>query len=102
DTIVKKRVFKLWLNHVEGEKSQRDYSYIVIPNISSESQAISYNDKSHVEILANTKSIQAVQHKGLDLIQIIFYEKMEFMYNSTIINVSEPCLVMINNITKEI
>lgn len=102
DTIIQKRVFKLWLNHVEGEINQNNYSYIVIPNILSEDKVNSYNERFPIEILANTKSVQAVQHKLLNLAQIIFYEKTEFIYNSTIINVSEPCLVMINNTTEEI
>lgn len=68
-------IFKLWVDH-GSRPSGESYAYIVLPAVSRE-QAASYDHASRLEICANTKEVQAVKHKGLDLYQLVFYQSAE-------------------------
>lgn len=66
------QVFTLWLDHGPNPE-ESGYAYIVVPNLSA-GEAAGYWDHTPVHILANNPSMQAVQHAGLNITQIMFYE----------------------------
>ncbi|MFC4871081.1 polysaccharide lyase family 8 super-sandwich domain-containing protein [Negadavirga shengliensis] len=68
-------IFKLWVDH-GSRPSEGSYAYIVLPGVNRE-QAASYDHASRLQILANTKDVQAVKHKGLGIYQLVFYQSAE-------------------------
>lgn len=64
-------VFKLWINHGNNTNDGK-YQYIVMP--ASTIEEVDDAQKSpKVIILKNTSSIQAVNHKVLNIVQAVFY-----------------------------
>lgn len=94
DETVQKDVFSLWIDH--GTKPQNaSYEYIVVPGIKA-SSINSYNKKSDIIILVNTPEIQAVQHKGLNLSQVVFYQAGTIKLTDKITLIAKsPCMVLI-------
>lgn len=101
EELVQKDVFSLWLNH--GAKPQNAvYAYIVVPGIDS-SAIDNYNKKSDIAILANKPDIQAVQHKGLNRTEIVFYKAGTIKISDDITLTTEsPCLIMLKTNGKAI
>lgn len=68
-------VFKLWLSH-GNRPSEAGYAYIVAPATTIEQleQGVS---RQNISILSNTPEVQAVQHKGLNMVQVVFYKAGE-------------------------
>ena len=98
---VQKDVFSLWIDH--GTKPQNaSYQYIVVPAI--EASAIeNYHKKSEIIILANTPELQAVQHKGLNRTEIVFYKAGSVKLPiGLIVTAQSPCMVMIKTAGKNI
>ena len=88
-------VFKLWLNH--GAKPQNaDYAYIVLPGVKSEREMKKFK-ANELEIMANNSAMQAVYHKPLDMLQVVFYEPGSIKVGSTEIKVDKPSILMIKN-----
>ncbi|MGQ7944361.1 chondroitinase-AC [Flavobacterium sp. WC2509] len=88
-------VFKLWLDH--GVKPQNaEYAYIVLPGVKSEKEMNKFK-ANELEIIANNSAIQAVYHKPLDILQLVFYEPGSIKVASTEIKVDKPCILMIKN-----
>jgi chondroitin AC lyase len=86
-----------------GVKPQNaSYVYIVVPGI--EKAAIdNYSQQPGISILANTPKIQAVQHKGLNLTQIVFYQAGSIKISKDLtITANSPCLLMIKTDGKNI
>jgi chondroitin AC lyase len=82
---------------IEHGKSPRDesYAYVVYSNC-SEVDLNWYRENNPIQILSNTKSIQAVYHKQLNITQIHFYEAGTLqLADSTTLTVDNPCAVMI-------
>ncbi|MEO9004432.1 MAG: polysaccharide lyase family 8 super-sandwich domain-containing protein [Ginsengibacter sp.] len=94
EPVVKKEVFSLWIDH--GTKPQNSsYKYIVVPGIDSKSLN-DYVSNSKVRILSNTPEIQAVQHSGLNLTQIVFYKPGSLKIQGGLqVTVEEPCILML-------
>lgn len=95
DEEINEDVFKLWIDHgynpVKGK-----YAFIVVPGIKAE-QVERYRKDTRIQILANSPEIQAVEHTGLQIAQISFYETGEIKLASGIILRAEtPGLVMIH------
>ena len=67
---VSKEVFKLWFNH-GARPENATYQYIVVPN-TNEKELIGRN-ANEINILSNTPELQAVQHTGLNITEIVFY-----------------------------
>jgi chondroitin AC lyase len=67
---VSKEVFKLWFNH-GTRPDNATYQYIVIPNTNEKELLSRHNGE--VNILSNTTELQAVQHTGLNITEIVFY-----------------------------
>lgn len=95
-TSISKDVFKMWFNH--GVKPTNDsYVYYIVPNMTADK--VADYDTDNIEIISNTESIQAVKHKGLDIIGIVFYGPATFTYGDNVsIKAARPCVVMVHNI----
>jgi chondroitin AC lyase len=92
-------VFKMWFNH-GAHQSAASYSYITVPGISSEEMK-SYNIKD-VAILSNTDSIQAVEHFGLKMIQVVFYKAGQVFGKDISISANKPCVVLLKKVGESI
>jgi chondroitin AC lyase len=94
EPIVKKEVFSLWIDH--GVKPQNGgYKYIVVPGIDA-SGVETYNNASKINILSNTSEIQAVQHTGLNVTEIVFYKAGSLKISDECeITAESPCIVLL-------
>ncbi|WP_439558525.1 polysaccharide lyase family 8 super-sandwich domain-containing protein, partial [Dyadobacter sp.] len=94
DEEVKQDVFKVWLDH--GRKpAGGTYEYIVVPGMQA-AQIAAYRKQLPVRILANTPEIQAVQHAGLGVTQIVFYKSgTQKISDQLTITARNPCMVMV-------
>jgi chondroitin AC lyase len=72
---VKMDVFKLWIDH-GTRPSNETYQYIVVPATSLEKMEQNVS-KKNIIVLANTYEVQAVNHRGLNISQVIFYQSGE-------------------------
>ncbi len=88
-------VLSLWFDHGVNPVNS-SYSYIVVPGVDTEARAKAY-DHSAVEIIENTSSVQAVAHKHLNIIQIIFHEAGTLTYLNRAYTANQPCALMIKN-----
>jgi len=89
-------VFKLWLDHGSKPKNA-EYAYIVLPGINSANEMKRFK-ADQLEIIANNPAMQAVYHKPLDMLQVVFYEPGFIMVASTKVKVDKPCILMIKNL----
>ena len=95
---VTQNVFTLWMKHGVSPSNAK-YAYIVVPNVNSAAQMQNYMAKGNIEILKNEATLQAVRHKGLGLNGFVFYDETSKFINDTInIEVSKPCLLMVQPI----
>lgn len=87
--------FTAWVDH--GVKpSDENYEYIVLPNKTS-SEVENYSKNIPIEIVSNTKDIQAVRHDGLKQTQINFYKAGSVEYKpGYTITVDQGCSVIID------
>jgi len=89
---VKKEVFKAWISH--GVKPENaSYQYIVVP-ATNEKELLNLPGRQ-VKILANSTDLQAVQHSGLNISEMVFYKagQMQIAKDLTI-GIDGPGLVM--------
>ncbi|WP_020533082.1 polysaccharide lyase family 8 super-sandwich domain-containing protein [Flexithrix dorotheae] len=97
---VKLDAFKLWLDH-GSHPNESAYEYYVVPATSAE--GMENHPENRVEVLENSKNLQAVTHKGLNLYQIVFYKSGEIQLNDDLILSAEsPGLVMIRTDGNEV
>ncbi len=97
--IVKKEVFTLWLDH--GLKPEKEkYAYIIVPGINTPSEIDSYVI-DNIKIIANTDSIQAVYHKKLNILQLVFWQKGIFRYKDIYIQSDNSCALILKGICSE-
>ena len=73
DAVVAKKVFMLWIDHGESPRGA-SYQYVVVPDVTVAQLDKGSKTARNIEILANTPQIQAVEHTGLGIAQIAFYE----------------------------
>lgn len=97
----KKDVFSAWFDH--GTKpSNAGYEYIVVPAI-QKSGIEAYRKKAAISILSNTAEIQAVQHKGLNISQLVFYKPGKINIGADIsIAAESACIIMVKTNGKKI
>jgi chondroitin AC lyase len=95
DEPVTKEVFTLWLDH--GRKPQSgSYQYIVVPGVSEAAMNTYRSDL--LKIISNTEQMQAVEHTGLGLSQIVFYQPGIVKLGDNLnIKADQPCLVMVTH-----
>lgn len=104
EELVNKQVFKLWLDH--GIKPDgATYQYIVVPG-AKEAEMEEYVKNSSLHIRSNSVDIQAVEHVGLGIGQVVFYNPGKIQFgDGVVVSVDKPCMVMLNkqgNIVKKI
>ncbi|MGL5381679.1 polysaccharide lyase family 8 super-sandwich domain-containing protein [Clostridium sp.] len=62
---IKNNYLEMWVDH--GVNPENDsYEYVILPNKTND-EVQAYNSNPQVEILSNTKELQAVKHKGLNI-----------------------------------
>jgi chondroitin AC lyase len=91
---VEKDVFTLWLDH--GKKPHNaTYQYIVVPDIKEKEMDAYYNSNA-VSIVANSVQLQAVEHKGLGVVQAVFYKSGSITFGGGMtISADSPCMIMV-------
>ncbi|MCF8714385.1 hypothetical protein JM658_06030 [Joostella atrarenae] len=93
--MVSEAVFTLWLDHGVKPKNAT-YSYIVTPN--KDINSIQKYDSENIVIVENSKDIQAVYNKKLDVMEVIFYTPNKLNYKDVNITVDKPCVLLLKNI----
>jgi len=90
---VSREVFKIWFSH--GVKPENaSYQYIVVP--STNEKEISEQTDRQIVTLANTVEIQAVQHNGLNISEVIFYQAGQIKISGNLkIGMDSPGLVIV-------
>jgi len=86
----KGKVFKLWLNHGIKPVNAR-YAYIVHPG----TERLDEKALSDIQILENSEKIQAVRHRGSDILQVVFYESGTFRNGDTVVRSDQPILLQL-------
>ncbi len=89
-------VFDLGVQHGKASKGGA-YRYIVVPAIQP-GQMDAYEKAGTVEVLENTPALQAVRHKGLKIVQAVFYRAGHLkLEEGPSIKVNQACLVMVRD-----
>lgn len=89
-------LFSLNINH--GINPQMaSYAYVVKPGLNQRTAAENYFQNLPIRILSNSTEIQAVEHTGLNIIEIIFYKAGTLqMPNNESLQVDAPCTLLWN------
>ncbi len=70
--LVSEDVFALWFDH--GKKpAGSSYQYIVVPGVTEQQLSETAGTNRSIDILANTRDLQAVMHRKLGISQLTFY-----------------------------
>ncbi|MBD0286250.1 MAG: chondroitin lyase [Flavisolibacter sp.] len=95
-------VFTLWLDH--GQKPDAaGYAYMVAPGANAASADLYSGNKQRISILANTPEMQAVQHNGLQITQVVFYQPGTIsLSNALSLTAENSCIVMVRMDGKKI
>jgi chondroitin AC lyase len=85
-------VFSLWLDH-GAQAKEASYAYIVAPD-QDVMQTAALSVKHPIEILSNTASLQAVRHRDLNLLEVVFHQPGMVTAGSLTLSVDQPCLLL--------
>ncbi|WP_162272660.1 polysaccharide lyase family 8 super-sandwich domain-containing protein [Paenibacillus tuaregi] len=90
-----KPIFSIWLDH--GVKpTNASYQYIVLPNKTSQ-EVGSYASDNPISILSNTSSVQAVRHKSLGIVELLFYQPGSVtVRDGLMVSVDQPAMVIVD------
>ncbi len=95
DEEIQEDVFKLWIDHGHTP-NQEEYACIVVPGINA-TQVGRYREGNRIQILANTPEMQAVEHTGMQVAQIAYYEPGETELSGGVtVRAETPGLVMVH------
>ena len=95
-------LFSLNINHGTNPQNAA-YAYVVKPGLTSAADADKYQKSLPVKIISNTTEIQAVEHSGLKLTEVLFYQPGTLkLPNGDAITVDTPCVLMWNSTTGKI
>jgi len=84
EELVNKDVFMLWFDH-GNDPENASYEYIVVPDVEvAQLNSLSENNH-HLEILSNTRDLQAVKNNQLNIFQGAFYKGGEIQVNDELI-----------------
>ena len=92
------RVFKLYVDHGIRPASA-SYAYAVVPQIGVDS-AKAY-DRSLINILNNTDTLQAVWHSKLKMLQAVFYKPGLLKTEKMLISADQACILLLKQSGKE-
>ena len=90
-------VFSAWIEHGRAPKGAR-YAYVVAPDIAAADMA-AYAKNLPIEIVSNTKSVQAVRHTKLGILQVAMYQagKCRTPEGKFEITADGSCLLMVTD-----
>lgn len=92
--IVKKDVFKLWLEQ-RRQNDEKSYEYIIVPSTSQEALEEQENGRS-ISIIANNEGLQAARNDALRIAYAIFYRSGSVeIFKGTKISIDSPGIVMV-------
>ncbi len=100
ETPITKDVFGLSIDHGIGPKNG-SYAYVVVPAATAE-QTASVAGKLPVEILSNTPALQAVWHKGLASLMVVFRTPGQITAGGRTVKVDQPCLLLLRQDGKQL
>jgi chondroitin AC lyase len=86
-------VFTLWLDHGK-DPAGSGYAYIVVPGKTTGAEMEEYRKNAAVRIYANTAGIQAVYHKGLDILGLVFFRPGLFEYEGIAVEADKACAML--------
>lgn len=90
-------IFSLRINH--GTKpgnngnAEGEYEYIILP-AADKNEVDAYNAEEHIEIIANSASMQAVRQKELGVTGVVFYEPGSIDIKGSTLSVDKPCMLL--------
>ncbi|MEZ4989280.1 MAG: polysaccharide lyase family 8 super-sandwich domain-containing protein [Saprospiraceae bacterium] len=91
---IQKEVFKLWFDYGTRPQSAQ-YAYTVLPAVDRDDLE-TYSTQSPINVLSNTSDLQAVFHKDLNIVQIVFYTHGDIeLPNGMQLGLSSPGIVMV-------
>ena len=93
-TKVELDVFSLWIDN--GKKPEgAKYAYVVAPGVAAPEMPAYARDPG-MEVLGNTASLQAVQHKKLRILAAAFYKPGKLSTTDGLtVSVDQPCLLLL-------
>lgn len=94
--LITKDIFKLWFPHGVSP-SKNKYAYIIVPGL-TDLNALDAYDPGQIEILANSDSIQAVRHTGLNIWQVVFYKKCTFSADGITVTADKPSTLILKSV----
>ena len=77
--------------------SNQSYAYIVVPTVDNKEELEAYANKKNIEIVENSKHIQSVYHKGLDIWQAVFFKAGTLQHGDMTLTVDKGCIVMVRD-----
>ena len=93
DGIITKEVFTLWFSHGKNAVNG-SYAYVVVPGKNTAEEMEAYRQQDGAEIYANGDSAQAVYHRGLDILGLVFYQAGVFEYDGMRVQADKPCVLL--------
>jgi len=90
------KVFTLWIDHGTAP-SDSGYAYMVVPGIDDPVAMAAY-DAASVRIVRNTADIQAVEHRGLDILQVVFHTAGTLTDGPVTVGVDHPCMLLVRGV----
>lgn len=89
--------FTIGIDHGKNPKNE-EYAYLVYPNINKDSLQ-RYIENFPLQILSNSKIVQALYHNDLKIMQAIFFKAGSItLANGMLLTVNKPCAIMIKEI----
>ena len=86
-------IFALWINHGPRVNDGR-YAYAVLPN-ADEARVKAFSARPDVELVSNTKDLQAVYHPGLGIGYAVFYSGGSVRLGDVTLTADTPLLMMV-------
>lgn len=96
-SIIEKDIFTIGFDHGLKPKDA-SYAYIVVPGMNDEKGIKKYINKGNIEIMENNSDIQAVCHKRLDVMGIVFYKAGVFSSKAVTVKADRPCAILLKGI----
>lgn len=97
DQTVSQDVFTLFFDHGTNPNAS-DYAYVIVPNKLT-ATAMKNHKIDNIEILANNNKMQVVEHRGLGMWMLVFFEAGKFTHSRLEVEVSKPAVIMLKNAT---
>ena len=92
---VEKQVFTLCLDHGRQPR-QATYAYVVVPDARNRRRL--RRALRRIEVVSNTPALQAVGHKGLQLLQCLFFEAGTLRHDGLTVRTDGRCALMLRRL----